>query len=90
MATSKKVTELTAITTAANGDLLYVVHDPAGVPASNKITVQDMFKRVVSIGAAPANNASSGTQGQMIANGSFLYVCVSSNTWIRVAATTSW
>lgn len=90
MATSKKVTELTAITTVANSDLMYVVHDPAGVPASNKITVQDLFKRVVSIGAAPANNASSGTQGQMVANGSFLYVCVASNTWIRVAATTSW
>lgn len=38
MATSKKVTELVAATTAAAADLLYVVADPAGTPTSKKIT----------------------------------------------------
>lgn len=46
MATTKKISELTALTTAANADLLYIVHDPAGVPTSNKITVGDLLKSV--------------------------------------------
>lgn len=44
MSTTKKITELDAITSAANADLLYIVHDPAGVPTSNKITVQNLLK----------------------------------------------
>ena len=46
MATSKKITELPAITAAANTDIVYIVHDPAGVPVSNKITVQNLFKAI--------------------------------------------
>lgn len=90
MATSKKITELPEITSVANADVLYVVHDPAGVPVSNKITVQNLFKKTVSVAAAPANNSSTGIQGQMVANGSYLYVCVATNSWIRIAANTSW
>ena len=46
MATSKKITELPAITSAAANDVLYIVHDPAGVPTSNKIKVSDLAKSV--------------------------------------------
>lgn len=46
MATSKKITELPAITSAANTDVLYVVHDPAGVPVSNKITIANLAKSI--------------------------------------------
>lgn len=52
MATSKKVTELQAITSAANGDLVYIVHDPAGVPVSNKITVENLLKTVNNVSLA--------------------------------------
>lgn len=90
MATSKKITELPAITSAANSDLLYIVHDPAGVPASNKITFTNLIKGTVVVGAAPASNTAAGNQGYMIANGAYLYVCTAANTWIRIAATTSW
>jgi hypothetical protein len=90
MATTKKITELTAITSAANSDLLYIVHDPAGVPTSNKITVTNLFKGIVTVGAAPASNVASGTQGQMIANGTYLYICTAANTWVRTSLSTSW
>jgi hypothetical protein len=46
MATTKKVTELTAANSAANSDLIYIVADPSGVPASKKITVQNLLKTV--------------------------------------------
>lgn len=90
MATTKKITELTALTTAANSDLLYIVHDPAGIPASNKITVTNLFKGIVTVGPAPASNTASGTQGQMIANSTHLYICTAANTWVRTSLTTSW
>lgn len=44
MATSKKVSELSAITTATADDLLYIVNDPGGTPESFKITVKNAFE----------------------------------------------
>jgi len=41
-----KITELNAITTVANNDLLMVVHDPAGLPSTNKITVNNFISSV--------------------------------------------
>jgi hypothetical protein len=39
----KKVTQLTALTGAANTDLLLIIDDPSGSPISKKITVEDLF-----------------------------------------------
>ena len=38
--------------------------------------------------AAPASAASTGTAGQLAYDSSWLYVCVSSNTWVRTALAT--
>ena len=51
----KKVTELTALTTTAGNDLLYIVDDPTGTPVSKKITTNDFF------GAVAANTVHNGT-----------------------------
>ena len=42
---TKKVTELTALTNAASGDLLLIVDDPLGSPETKKITVADFFSK---------------------------------------------
>jgi hypothetical protein len=42
----KKVSELTAITSISGDDLLMVVNDPLGTPASNKITITNLFSEV--------------------------------------------
>lgn len=55
MATTKKVTELTAANSAANADLLYIVVDTTGVPTSKKITVQNLLATVNNV--SPAANA---------------------------------
>ena len=39
----KKVTQLTALTAPAKGDLLLIIDDPAGSPVSKKITLGDLF-----------------------------------------------
>lgn len=44
MTTSKKVTELTAMTAATADDLLMVVDSPAGTPTSMKITVKSFLE----------------------------------------------
>jgi hypothetical protein len=90
MATTKKVTELTAANSAANSDLLYIVTDVSGVPASKKITVTNLMKSTVTTGEAPASNTAAGTQGQMILNSTYLYICVAANTWVRASISTSW
>jgi hypothetical protein len=90
MATSKRITELDAITSAANTDVLYIVHDPAGVPASNKITIDDVLKNVVFTATAPSTSTSTGKKGQIIYAAGHLYICVATNSWVRTAVATSW
>jgi hypothetical protein len=39
----KKITQLDAVTTVANTDLLLIVRDPSTVPVNKKLTVGDLF-----------------------------------------------
>lgn len=50
----KKISQLTSLTTSASEDLLLIVDDPNGTPASKKITVKNFF------GAVPSNTSFSG------------------------------
>lgn len=52
MATTKKVTELDPLSTAANTDMLYIVDDPAGTPLSKNITVKALFESNVTSNVA--------------------------------------
>ncbi len=45
----QKVTQLTSLTTPASSDLLLIVDDPNGTPASKSMTLKNLF------GAVPAN-----------------------------------
>jgi hypothetical protein len=47
-----KISELNAITSVANTDLLMVVHDPSGSPSTNKITVGNFANSI----ARPVGN----------------------------------
>jgi len=40
-----KLSDLTALTTTSDDDLLYVVDDPAGTPADRKLALSNVFKR---------------------------------------------
>jgi hypothetical protein len=52
-----ELTDLTATTTPAVGDLLYTVVDPAGTPLDRKLTIESLIKRV--------------GRGQVATNGSY-------------------
>lgn len=45
--TDTKISELTAATTMASGDLIPIVSDPAGSPATKKITLANFYSNVV-------------------------------------------
>lgn len=51
----RKITELTALTTPNQKDLIYVVDDPSGTPVSKKLSLYSLF------GSVPANTSITGT-----------------------------
>lgn len=40
--------------------------------------------------AAPATKTSTGTSGWMAKDSNYLYICIATNTWVRVALATNW
>ena len=63
----------------------------AGRTGNITLTVNDIigFNSVGFSGTLPTYSNSSGVKGQMVASGSYLYVCTAANTWIRINTTTS-
>lgn len=82
-----KISELNAITSVANTDLLMVVHDPSGSPSTNKVTLTNLASSITSA-LRLANTTAPGTiiagSGLSIANGTLsanaLSILPSSNT----------
>jgi len=67
------------------------VSSVAGRTGNITLTVNDIigFNSVGFSGTLPTYSNSSGVKGQMVASGSFLYVCTAANTWVRINTTTS-
>lgn len=70
----KKVTELTTLTAVSGDDLLMVVNDPAGAPASRKINIAQFFGNISSntvhtgLFRTSANSTIAGTTSTVSAN----------------------
>lgn len=99
---AKKITELTAHSNAPANNVLVIVHQPGLANAeTRKITLSSLFANVscnvVIAGnslvlpstAAPSTANSAGTKGEVRLSNTHLYLCISSNTWVR-AALSSW
>lgn len=84
MTTSKKVSELTALTTPKAGDLLLIVDGPATAePTSKNITVQNLFKNVTSNTITTTSLVSQNVSAvNVAANGSIVVGSVNNNTQI--------
>jgi len=66
----KRISGLTAMTTASKDDILLVVDDPAGTPTNKKITIEKFFSNVEStITFANITAASNSTTAGVILNG---------------------
>lgn len=92
---AKKLSELSSVTSVAGDDLLIVVSDPNGTPATKSVTVSNVFNSVnvtakyVKVATPPVLSTSDGVQGEIRFDSSYIYVCIATNTWRR-SALTSW
>ena len=66
----KRISGLTAMTTASKDDILLVVDDPAGTPINKKITIEKFFSNVESTSLfANITPASNSTTAAVVLNG---------------------
>lgn len=88
---SKKVTELTALTSPAGEDLLLIIDDPSGTPTTKKVTVSNLFgnstSNVVIYNTTPANSTITVKKGTIMFDTTYLYVATANNVLKRVALT---
>lgn len=86
---SKKVSELTALSSPAGEDLLLIVDDPSGTPVTKKVTVSSLLgnssANVVIYNATPANSTISVKKGTLMFDADYLYVATANNTLKRIA-----
>lgn len=86
---AKKITELVALTSAANNDLL-VIQD-VSANSTKKIALTDLTKVVVSNtliitgNSTPANSTISVPKGTLFYDNSYIYIAIADNTLKRVA-----
>lgn len=52
---------------------------------SNVSTIQTTVENAITSNTAPTTSASLGTVGQIAVDTTYLYVCVATNTWKRIA-----
>jgi len=100
---AKKITELVTHTNAPANNLLMIVHQPGLANVENRsISLSNLFANVstnaVFTGArlnlpntaVPATTGSNGIAGEIRYDSSFIYICISTNSWKRVNLSSGW
>lgn len=92
---AKKISELTAATSAVGSDLLVFVANATGTAVTKKLTVTSLLSNSANVSAAylrnstaPANSSATGVAGEIRYDSSYVYVCVATNTWKRASIST--
>lgn len=62
--------------------------DISGLTTSSNVFFASISAQVIAPSAPPANATDTGTAGTITWDASFIYICISSNTWKRVAIST--
>jgi len=92
----QKLSELSAITSAADADLLYIVHAnvskriavsslAATIKVPRLVAAADSSVSLTLVATVPTTSTSTGTTGQLTYDSNYLYLCVATNTWVRTA-----
>jgi len=85
---SKKVSQLTIATSAANTDRVVLLSNPSTNASLKTIALTNLSLPVNLSNSVPANSTSVGTAGSIRYDSSYIYVCTANNTWKRSALTT--
>lgn len=82
--TAKKISELTVAANVATTDRFLIVRDPSGTPSTRTVTLSTVGANLILSNSAPANSTANGLAGEVKYDTSYLYICVSNNTWKRI------
>jgi len=82
--TAKKTSELTVAANVATTDRFLIVRDPSGTPSTRTVTLSTVGANLIRSNSAPANSTANGLAGEVKYDTSYLYICVSNNTWKRI------
>lgn len=82
--TAKKTSELTVAANVATTDRFLIVRDPSGTPSTRTVTLSTVGSNLILSNSAPANSTANGLAGEVKYDTSYLYICVSNNTWKRI------
>jgi len=84
--TAKKTSELTVAANVATTDRFLIVRDPSGTPSTRTVTLSTVGANLILSNSAPANSTANGLAGEVKYDTSYLYICVSNNTWKRITS----
>lgn len=82
--TAKKTSELPVAANVATTDRFLIVRDPSGTPSTRTVTLSTVGANLILSNSAPANSTANGLAGEVKYDTSYLYICVSNNTWKRI------
>ena len=85
---SKKVSELPTAANVAATDRVLVLRDPLGTPSVRTVNASVFAANLILSNTVPATSSSNGVAGTICYDSTHLYICVSTNTWKRVAIST--
>lgn len=88
---SRKVSNLAVTTTSSKTDRVLILKNPASVPNTMTITIENLMANVPISNSAPANSTANGFSGTVRYDANYLYICTANNTWGRIAfSNTAW
>jgi len=82
--TAKKTSELPVAANVATTDRFLIIRDPSGTPSTRTVTLSTVGANLILSNSAPANSTANGLAGEVKYDTSYLYICVSNNTWKRI------
>lgn len=85
---SKKISELAVSNTVLQTERLVVLKDPSGTPSVKTVAFSDIGSSLEISNSAPASSVAAGESGMLRYDNDFLYVCIATNVWKKVALTT--
>ena len=85
----QKLSELPSVGGLTSSDLIYIVQNGLSQKISAAGFAVSMGDLMINPGTV-AHSTSVGVAGTISYDTSYLYICVTSNTWIRTTVTTNW
>lgn len=86
---SKKVSDLPLAANVATTDRVLVLRDPSGNASVRTADLSVLGANIAFRQYTPPNAYANGTAGNITYDSFYIYVCIATNTWKRVAIT-SW